>query len=76
MELSKQGKHLNLENGFLWRQLIHYWQNRPTTLQNIILSVITVSREVKISLPHVETKVSHRSPPGKDVIVQAELNLL
>ncbi|KAI1236016.1 hypothetical protein IHE44_0002111 [Lamprotornis superbus] len=49
LELSKQGEHVNLENDFLWKQLIPHWQSRPTLLQNIILSVLTVAREVLIT---------------------------
>lgn len=76
MESSKQGGHVDLENDFLWKQLIHYWQNRNTTLQNRILSVFTAAGESKNQPSTHSIKCGTDLHQEKDVIVQAELNLL
>lgn len=60
------GRTLNVENDSLWKQTIHYWQNRPTTLQNVILRVFTAAREAK----------SHKAWHRKKDCECAELNLL
>lgn len=60
------GRTLNVENDSLWKQPIHYWQNRPTTLQNVILRVFTAAREAK----------SHKAWHRKKDCECAELNLL